>query len=235
MLALNPPARLTALVFIVTLLGSTHAAAELRTVKSDQGASYTLFLPSSYDAAKEWPLLTLFHWSTARSTSMITLWKEMANEAGIVLAVPDSRSRMRWTRRDAKHALNMITDVFVNVNIDPARVYAAGYSSGANFAYRLMADNPGLFRAVAPFSGRLLASDKKLGRGAAVGDTRVCIYHGKRDGIIKFKSGRRAATRLTRLGYEVHTRWLNQGHYFPKRYVPEIWRCLAGAPVGNDI
>jgi len=157
-----------ALVVAVCLLVVSPVQAELATVKGAHGFTYSVHFPSNYDVSKQWPMVTLFHWSTGRYGSVYKLWKEIAEENGIILAMPNSRSRMRWTRRDAKKTVSMINAVKSQFNIDPKRVYAVGYSSGANFAYRLMADNPGLFRAVAPFAGRLLASDSKLTHDALV-------------------------------------------------------------------
>ncbi|HIN86700.1 MAG TPA: hypothetical protein EYN06_09480 [Myxococcales bacterium] len=222
-----------ALVVAVCLLVVSPVQAELATVKGAHGFTYSVHFPSNYDVSKQWPMVTLFHWSTGRYGSVYKLWKEIAEENGIILAMPNSRSRMRWTRRDAKKTVSMINAVKSQFNIDPKRVYAVGYSSGANFAYRLMADNPGLFRAVAPFAGRLLASDSKLTHDDAP-NTRVCIFHGRYDSIIQFKSGWSAARRLTRTGYEVRTHWLKQGHYFPKKLVPEIWRCVSGTSSHHD-
>jgi poly(3-hydroxybutyrate) depolymerase len=207
--------------------------AELTQVKRADGSNFSVYIPSSYDGTKAFPLLTIFHWSTGRYKSVFKMWEATAEQLGIILAMPNSRARMGWKRRDIKPTEAMIKSVRAQFNIDSQRIYAAGYSSGANFAYLMMVENPGLYRAIAPFAGRLLYSDKRL-TNAHASNTRVCLYHGRRDSIIRFRNGRRAAQRLRRTGYEVRARWLNQGHYFPKRFAPDIWRCLSGAQSDRD-
>ena len=142
---------------------------------------------------------------------------------------------MRWGKQDVRQVLDAVVAVSAELEIDPSRLYAAGFSSGANFSYRMMAANPGMFRAIAPFSGRMQATRAELEHPAAAeGNTRVCIWHGTTDRTIRFKYARRAAQRLMKHGYEVRSHTLHQGHWFNVKTVPDIWQCMDGVRMSGE-
>jgi len=217
-----------------TLLGTPReATAQLQHVERDGRKAYDLYLPEGYSADRKWPMLVAFHWSTGRASSMFRLWQEAADRFGVILALPNSRSRMRWTKKDAADTLDMIVEVTRDLPVDDKRIYATGFSAGANFAYRMMATQPGLFRAVGPFGGRLHLKKGELDQ-LDPGATRLCIFHGTRDRTIKFKHAVRAANTLTRAGFDVRTRSYNQGHWLRRDYAQTMWQCLDRPERSND-
>ena len=226
------------LLILILVLGISAPAsgkdADVRRVRIGKKFSYDLFVPKSYDESKSWPLLTLYHWSTGRSTNMLRVWKEAADRYGIVLAVPNSRWTMRWTKRDLENTQTMIVDVTAELNIDPNRIYASGFSSGAKFVYTLMAHNPGLFRAIGPFGGRMVATEEQLGHRLSRNETRVCIFHGRSDRRVRVKHANKALLRLRSHGYDVHMKTYGSGHWLPKEHVHAMWRCLDGARPASD-
>ena len=228
------------LLFLFCLLAAltvpaSPASADVVTVKKTKDFAYQVYLPSSYTPDRAWPVVVLFHWSTARSSNMIKVWRETAERHGIVLAAPNSHYRMRWTQRDAANVMDMLVDVTVAYNIDSKRIFAAGFSSGANFSYRMMLTNPGLFRAVGPFAGRMAAKDVELTDTRGQENTRVCIFHGTADPRIRFHNAEVAARRLVLNGFEVHsTVYRGHTHWIPKKHAEQMWRCLSGGGEGRD-
>ena len=222
--------RLILATTLVSLLcgTATTASAELRKVKEGKDFSYDVYLPEGYTTAHSWPLLVLFHWSTARSTNMLKLWKDTADKYGIVLAAPNSQYWLTWTKHDAARTQQMIVDLTSDLAIDHDRIFASGFSAGANFTYRMMATNPGLFRAVGPFAGFLDATEGELGNPAGSDNTRVCISHGTVDHKIHFGQAIKAQNRLESHGFEVRLSKFPQGHWLPPGYADGMWRCLSG-------
>lgn len=222
--------RVVMVSLVIALLGAsaTPALAELRKVKQGKGLTYDVYVPEGYTRDRTWPLLVLFHWSTARSTNMLKLWKATADKYGIVLAAPNSEYWLTWTRGDAARAQQMIVDLSSELAIDDQRVFATGFSAGANFTYRMMVQNPGLFRAVGPFGGFLDAKDAELANPAGRDNTRICVAHGTVDHKISFRQALKATARLQENGFEVHLSRFPQGHWLPPGYADGMWRCLAG-------
>lgn len=197
--------------------------------------AYELYVPTSYRAGTPAPLLLTFHWSTGRGFNMLRYWTEAAEQHGVIVIAPDSRYTMRWGKKDVAQALDAIVEITASYNVDSARIYAQGFSSGANFTYRMMASNPGLFRGISPFAGRMRASKQELAHpNAADGNTRVCIWHGTTDDTIRFRNAGIAARRLVTHGYEVRTHTVRQGHWFNARKVGDIWGCLDGIRSNTD-
>ena len=220
--------------FLLGMLGPVcPASAEVKRYQLER-STYDVYTPSAYSAAKEWPVVFAFHWSTGRSTSMMSLWKEAAERHGFLLVAPNSRHRMRWSRKDATAVQGMLGAVLGHYSVDLGRVYATGFSSGANFTYRMLLENPGVFRAIGPFGGRLLSRSGEYEAFDQTSNTRVCVFHGTRDKTIPHKHARRARMRLRAQGFEVIERDYRQGHWLRRGYAEEMWQCLNGRPVDGE-
>jgi predicted esterase len=165
---------------------------------------------------------------------MLSLWKDAAERHGFLLVAPNSRHRMRWSRKDAENVQSILGAVIGDYAVDLSRVYATGFSSGANFTYRVLLQNPGIFRAIGPFGGRLLYKTGEFEAFDNKEDTRVCVFHGTRDKTIPHKHARRARRRLRAQGFEVMERDYRQGHWLKRGYADEMWQCLDGGPVDGE-
>jgi predicted esterase len=111
----------------------------------DTSHSYYLYLPSSYDAKKLWPVIFLYdpHGSGLLS---IENFKEAAERYGYVLAGSNN------SRNGVGGIDNIIgklaTDVLSKYPIDKHRIYAAGFSGGGRVALTqalMMSDVKGIF------------------------------------------------------------------------------------------
>jgi predicted esterase len=94
---------------------------------------------------------------------------------------------------------------------DPSRVYAFGYSNGANIASAVMLARPGvlkggvLLRAMVPF-------EPDGAPDPALPATRVLISNGEQDPIVSPAETDRLARLLRRWGAEVEVHWQPTGH-----------------------
>lgn len=136
--------------------------------------TYILHVPSSYDASKPIPLVLSFHGGggNAENQRRVSGFNELADKNGFIVVYPNGTGRLdsnvlTWNGGACcgYAAQNQIDDVgFVRAliaelqsqyNIDPKRIYAAGFSNGGIMSYRLACEAADIFAAIGPVSGTL--------------------------------------------------------------------------------
>ncbi len=98
--------------------------------KPDQ--SYALYLPSSYSAAKRWPILYAFD-PGAHGSGPVELMKDAAERYGYIVVGSNNSRNGSWPI-ESEAAQAMFKDTHDRFAIDPRRVYFAGFSGGARVA-----------------------------------------------------------------------------------------------------
>jgi dienelactone hydrolase len=106
--------------------------------RTDPAQTYTLFLPSSYDAAKKHPLLFVFD-PRGRATMAAELFRAGAEEHGwIIVSLNGTRSDSDAKPDPNEQALRaVVPHAIERYAVDPNRVYAAGFSGTAVLAWNL--------------------------------------------------------------------------------------------------
>jgi polyhydroxybutyrate depolymerase len=116
--------------------------------------TYTLYVPSSYDNNKSYPLLILLHGGGGTGEGMIKLtrggFNALAEKEGFIIAYPDGienhwndgrNLRQYRSQRENIDDVGFISDLIDTLdkalNIDSTRVYAVGISNGGMMAQRL--------------------------------------------------------------------------------------------------
>ncbi|GEM_PF-1874946 len=186
--------------------------------KETQGFSYSLFLPSSYDSSKDWPLIVALHPSTGRGRMMVDYFKEQAEEAGYIVAGPDSQDSATWYFNETGDILRMISEINQDYSLDTSRVFVTGFSAGAGMSYVVGLNNPDKIRAIAAFAGPF--KELEIDRGVFLTRRQrripVLILHGSQDHTISIDASKYAKKRLKEFGYEVTFRDLRGvGHEYP--------------------
>jgi len=196
-------------------------AAELQRTKAPEGEgqvgewvssgglrrTYALHVPSSYDASRPHPLLVAFHGATgSRAFAERSGLVRAAEVKGFVVASPDGYGGS-WalgcncTEADRKHVDDprfvetLVKQVSRALSIDPGRVYAAGFSDGGTFSYRLACERAKLFAGIGVVAGA-------LANPAECRPTRpvpAIALHGSQDGVISFDQGTSAAAAFASL------------------------------------
>ena len=123
---------------------------------------YRVYIPASYeDAAAPVPLLFVFHGAGGDGVSIaeISAFNDLADQEGFVAVYPDGINRIWNDGRPPDPSIGPVDDLgFVTaiieglmggLSIDPNRIYAAGFSAGGMFAFRLGCELPDHFAAVA--------------------------------------------------------------------------------------
>ncbi len=100
--------------------------------KSSAGQSYSLYLPLQYDRSRNWPVVLIFD-PAARGKTGVRVFMEAGQKYGFILA-GSNNSRNGPLENNFTAAAAMLLDLSGRFNIDPKRIYVAGFSGGSRFA-----------------------------------------------------------------------------------------------------
>jgi polyhydroxybutyrate depolymerase len=117
-----------------------------------------LHTPASWSAGQQLPLVVALHGFGGDGRSMLhqTRLDELADQYGFLVAYPDGIDG-NWTalyccqNNDDVGFIHAMVDQLTHTwGADASRVYATGFSQGAELTYRLAVELPGMFAAIAP-------------------------------------------------------------------------------------
>jgi predicted peptidase len=120
---------------------------------------YQLFVPSSYDASKPYPLIIALHGMGGDENSYFAGYgngalKVEAERRGYIVACPKGRSPASMYLNDAERdVMDVLGEVMRVYKIDPDRVYMTGHSMGGFGSWSIAMNHPGVFAAIAPVAG----------------------------------------------------------------------------------
>ncbi len=167
---------------------------------------YTLALPKTLDAQKEYPLVLVFHGDGGDGPGMRTYYKlDAASGDDAIVAYPSGTDN-GWDiytpladNADMKFIAALVTSLTAKYKVDATHIFAAGYSSGGFFINQYACRHTGFFRAIVSFAGG--APDEpndpeatKWPSGATKckdqsGGVAAMIVHGDADGTVEPASG----------------------------------------------
>jgi polyhydroxybutyrate depolymerase len=123
---------------------------------------YRVYIPDSYAPANDpVPLLFVFHGAGGTGTNIASIsgFTNLADQEGFIAIFPDGVNTIWDDGRPPDPNIGPVDDLrFVSImletltrslNIDHTRIYAAGYSAGGMFSYRLGCEMADYFAAVA--------------------------------------------------------------------------------------
>jgi predicted esterase len=179
------------------------------------GRDGLLYVPAKYVASAPAPLVLMLHGATGSARGALRPFRELADDAGLVLLAPESRGTT-WDAIRGDYGVDIafidraLTWTFQRVAIDPARLTIEGFSDGATYAIGVGLTNGDLFRRVIAFSpGFILPID-------AHARPHVFISHGTRDQILPIdQCSRRIVPQLERAKYDVEYREFDGPHTVP--------------------
>lgn len=148
--------RSLALAAALSLALSAQAAGKLVenvVTAADREETYTLFLPSSYDAAKKHPVLLILD-PRGRGTDAAQRFAGGAEEYGWIL-ISSNNTRSDESNDPNERALRALFPELGRYAVDPRRMYAAGFSGTAMVAWAVAINN-GRMAGVISSGGRLV-------------------------------------------------------------------------------
>ena len=197
-----------------------NAAAAQIPLNLDRDRDAILHLPENPDQ-QPLPLLVMLHGATQIGDDMFWFLDPHHDEAGVAVLSPSSRDNT-WDAitdsfgPDIEFLNKALERVFETTAIDPARISVGGFSDGATYALSLGLINGDLFNKVAAFSPGFVV------KGTPSGKPRFYISHGTHDRVLPIDHcGRRIATNLKAVGYEVTFREFSGGHDIPAEIARE--------------
>ncbi len=133
----------------------TSAEVNFKGINENQIVTKILYsVPNNYNLRESFPLVVALHGSGSNSAAFHNLWKSTTDPLGFVLLTPQGDSMTeegfgwRWGNNADRSVLISIDIVRKLVNIDPRRIYIAGFSSGGRLAYVLGLKYSNLFRGI---------------------------------------------------------------------------------------
>ncbi len=120
---------------------------------------YQVFVPSSYDKSKAFPLIIALHGMGGDENSYFTAYgqgafKTEAEKHGYIVACPKGRKPASMYIGDAeKDVMDVLAEVRRAYNVDADRIYLTGHSMGGYGTWSVAMNHPDVFAAIAPISG----------------------------------------------------------------------------------
>ncbi len=165
-----------------------------------QSRSYVLHVPAAYDGTTPVPLIIDFHGITGngpgeRSSSP---YPAQTDAEGVIMAFPTGASGPMgnaWNVGpccvagvdDVEFAKAMVSEIQGLACIDPARVYAVGFSMGGGMSHYLACHAADVFAAVAPAAFDLL--EENVGDCQPARPITVVSFRGTGDSVVSYSGG----------------------------------------------
>lgn len=185
---------------------------------------YLLHLPAGYTSANQsYPLLLVLHGGAGNAHQFQdqTHFNALADAEGFIVAYPDGVGLFEmsfhvWNSGhiaspfgeladDVTFLANLVTHLITRYAVNTSRVYVTGHSNGAMMTYRMAAEHPELFAAVAPVSGTIggKASPEAPPYQIPAPATPVSVVHvhGEQDRNVKYTGG------YPESGFQEGVRW----------------------------
>lgn len=228
----NPHATLAAVTELLKQ-GRTYGAAPvglqagLPVTVHERTYRYGLYVPPTYDPAKEYALVLCLHGAGFTGDAYLERWQTRLGE-NYILACPTYMQGTWWTRHGEELVLATLRTVQARYHIDPDRVFLTGMSNGGIGTYLVGTHHAPLFAGLAPMASGL--DTVLMPFLENLKNTPVYMIHGRQDDVMPVELSRAIAQELTRLGYvfqyQEHDRVhpMAGGHFFPREELPALVR-----------
>ncbi|HKS42948.1 MAG TPA: prolyl oligopeptidase family serine peptidase [Blastocatellia bacterium] len=123
---------------------------------------FRVFVPSSYDGTKPYPLVIALHGMGGDENSYFDAYGKgaftsEAEKHGYIVACPKGRKPASMYTGDAERdVMDVLADMMRAYRIDPDRVYMTGHSMGGFGTWSVAMNHPEVFAAIAPVSGGVM-------------------------------------------------------------------------------
>lgn len=165
---------------------------------------YRIYVPSSYDGSRPYPLIIALHGMGGDENSYFDLYqngafKVEAERRGYIVACPKGRRPASMYVGDAEQdVIDVIAEVRRAYKIDPDRIYMTGHSMGGFGTWSIAMNHPDLFAAIAPIAGG----------GNPAGMSKIAhipqlVVHGDDDRTVPVERSRVMVEAARKLGAEV--------------------------------
>lgn len=198
------------------------ANAEMESLKSGASLMPKTYLPSNYNKDKAAPLMVLLHGYGGNPTSMIDLYKPLAESKGVILMACraseiSGRNSFYWdfeNRTAIEKIRRDIEKVAARFNIDKDNILLSGFSQGGYLCYDFGLKNADLFKGLMPVAGsvpkEITLSDM------AKKDLKLFAFIGLKESPAFLKAYDSLDETLDDLEVPYYLHYSNIGHQYPE-------------------
>lgn len=191
-----------------------------------------IYLPNQYDRERESALIIALHGYGGRAAEVADKWRDVAADAGAILAVPQAVHRVKgagfqWgSVEDAEFIVELTLErVRKDYRLQNSRIILTGFSQGGFMAYAVALRNLSLFSGVIPMATGYIPSVDAPSPPTVDRPPRFYFMVGEHDRIRR--QCEKAVKDFTAAGYDVELRvYPGTGHAFPKDSRMELQRAL---------
>ena len=159
-------------------------------VASGETRRYLLYVPKTYDRSKPTPLVISMHGGALWPAQQMNLsrWSRLADQHGFIVVYPSGTNVPKsWGgEQDVKFISVLIDKLEAEYNIDPARIYANGFSNGGGMALEVSCGLSRRVAAVGAVSAALLRPVKGCEDSRPVP---TMAFHGTADPLAPYQGG----------------------------------------------
>lgn len=201
----------------------------MRIEEDGSSAEYLLAVPPGADRSRPLPLLVSMHGTGGRGEDCLRLWRDLASEAGFLLACPTATvfREKGWGSSPIERSqiLSLVADVGHRCRVDSDRIYLGGWSMGGHGSFDLGVHHPDRFAALNPAIGSLARG--LLGLVENLKPVPIFLVSGALDQDELVERQRDVVALLTKKGGQVvHREHADGGHEFFPEDLPEILEWL---------
>eukprot|EP00884_Botryococcus_braunii_P008570 jgi/Botrbrau1/17714/Bobra.0166s0136.1 len=204
---------------------------------SNQQRDGYVFVPASYSAKKQAPLILALHGANKTGLNAIADLYDLANQTGTILVAPDSRDTLTWDMfnngwgPDVAFINGSLAQIFDLYNISARRIAIEGFSDGATYALSLGIANGALFSHVLAFSPGGLAPPM-----LSIVKPGIFISAGRNDYIFPMgQAGNQIVCQLLVNDYNVTYDIFAEGHVLPPRVARRGMAWFLGPPPNTSV
>jgi len=193
------------------------------------GTPYRLFVPSSYQSGKSYPLILWLHGSAGRGTDNIRnisggnelgshIWTYPENQKlhPCFVVAPQCPDTTLWVTNDGREdppdqldfVVQLLSSIEKMYHIDTNRVYVSGQSMGGVATWEILERYPEKFAAGIPLCG---LSDTR--KASVLSKIPIWAFHGAADSIVSVTHAREMIDALRKAGgHPKYTEYKGVGH-----------------------
>jgi phospholipase/carboxylesterase len=174
--------------------------------RNDTRSDYSLYIPETYSAERQWPLIICLHGGYGEGYEYIWTWLRPARARGYILLSPKSLD-VTWTMTpnsiDTRSILVMLDEVAAQYSVDRSRLFLTGLSDGGIMTYLLGIERHEMFTGIAPVAGALHPMVDPMLRARSGRELPIFVVHGVHDFIFPVTFTRQTNELLKSLGYNL--------------------------------
>lgn len=203
-------------------------------IHEDSLRSYLLYVPAAYDGTENWPLVINYHGfnNMAANQMFISQMNPVADTANFLVAYPQGLlinnpflgfaapgwniSGVLSENDDIDFTSQLIDQISAGYAVDPARVYATGWSMGAGISFQVSCRLPDRIASVAGVANQM--ADSQIESCTPGRPLSALLMHGTADPIAPFNG----SGDLFSSAYNTPSFWAGQNNCSPDSLVTDF-------------